>query len=100
MQLEIYAHRQQDPNERDRILNLITNAEQSHHVFTPQKFDNEKIVAEVLAKDDPTLQQPDPTSTRDQMSPAMTATNLDRDLLRAPDPTAPGHDEPDLDLTH
>jgi hypothetical protein len=100
MQLEIYAHRQQDPNERDRILNLITNAEQSHHVFTPQKFDNEKTVAEVLAKDDPTLQQPDPTSTHDQISPAMTASNLDRDPLRAPDPTSPGHDEPDLDLTH
>jgi hypothetical protein len=100
MQLEIYAHRQQDPNERDRILNLITNAEQSHHVFTPQKFDNEKTVAEVLAKDDPTLQQPDPTSTHDQVSPTMTATNLDRDPLRATDPTSPGHDEPDLDLTH
>ena len=100
MQLEIYAHRHQDPNERDRILSLISQAEQSHHVFTPQKFDNEKLVAEVLAKDDPTLQQPEPSVSHDQSLSITNTATSDHAVSDSRYEPIPAHDEPDIDLTH
>jgi len=52
VQLEIYALRQPDPNERDRVMSLINHAEETHHVFTPQAFDS-PTVAETLLRDTP-----------------------------------------------
>ena len=52
VQLEIYALRQPDPNERDRVMSLINHAEETHHVFTPQAFDS-STVAKTLLRDTP-----------------------------------------------
>lgn len=52
VQLEIYALRQPDPNERDRVMSLINHAEETHHVFTPRAFDS-STVAETLLRDTP-----------------------------------------------
>jgi hypothetical protein len=41
-QLELYAVRHKDPNERERVLNLINHAEATRHVFTPVKLDQVK----------------------------------------------------------
>jgi len=40
IQLEIYAVRHTDQQERQRIESLINHAELSHHVFTPQAYDS------------------------------------------------------------
>jgi len=40
VQLEIYAVRHPDQQERQRIESLINHAELSHHVFTPQAYDS------------------------------------------------------------
>ena len=103
MQLEIYAHRQQNPNERDRVLALINQAEASHHVFPPQKFDNEKIVAEVLAKNDPTLQDTNVLSVDQRgasptVSPSTAHNNPDP--LRNDGTSQPSSEEHDIDLLH
>jgi hypothetical protein len=103
MQLEIYAHRQQDPNERDRVLTLINQAEASHHVFTTQKFDNEKIVTEVLAQNDPTLQDPNllPINQRNA-SPTISPANAHQnsDPLRNDGASKPAAEEHDINLFH
>jgi hypothetical protein len=51
IQLEIYAIRQPDLQERQRIESLINHAELRRHVFTPQAFDNEQRVTQQLEKD-------------------------------------------------
>ena len=103
MQLEIYAHRQQDPNERDRVLALINQAETSHHVFTPQKFDHEKIVTEVLAQNDPTLQDTNVLSV-DQRGASPTTSpstaHTTPDPLRNDGVSQPSSEEHDIDLFH
>jgi hypothetical protein len=57
VQLEIYALRQPDPNERERVMSLINHAEETHHVFTPQAFDS-STVAETLLRDTPLNHEP------------------------------------------
>jgi len=101
VQLEIYALRQPDPNERDRVISLINHAEETHHVFTPQAFDS-STVAETLLRDTPldhdpstpiteqpipeiasppatSLVHPEPSLKLDELSPSMDQT-FDIDL--------------------
>ena len=51
VQLEIQAIREPDLQARDRILSLITEAEASKHVFTPQAFDTKNLVPELAGAD-------------------------------------------------
>jgi hypothetical protein len=51
VQLEIYALKQPDLTERDRIGALINNAELSHHVFTPVALDQEPANLDPTAPD-------------------------------------------------
>jgi hypothetical protein len=57
VQLEIYALRQPDPNERERVMSLINHAEETRHVFTPVAFDS-PTVAETLLRDTPLDRDP------------------------------------------
>jgi hypothetical protein len=53
MQLEIYAVRHPDQQERQRIESLINHAELSHHVFTPQAYDSaQRTISEDLRRND------------------------------------------------
>jgi len=108
MQLEIYAVRQPDQQEQQRIESLINHAELSHHVFTPQAYDSgQRTISEDLRRNDlgkdqlrdhdqsnlsidghqpatpglPQNQRPDPAtnSQLDQTSP--TQDNHDLDIL-------------------
>jgi hypothetical protein len=102
MQLEIHAHRQPDPNERDRLLTVINQAEASRHVFTPQKFDNEKIVDEVLAKPEPGFQDTQRSLKNEpgaSTSPQQT-THTHPDPLRNDSVSQPWPEEHDIDLLH
>ncbi|MDX6577812.1 MAG: hypothetical protein QOE96_3765 [Blastocatellia bacterium] len=94
VQLEIYALRQPDPNERDRVMSLISHAEETHHVFTPQAFDS-PTVAETLLRDTPldhdpstpitefliapSPAHPEPSLKQDELSPSLDQT-FDIDL--------------------
>jgi hypothetical protein len=68
VQLEIYALRQPDPSERDRIMSLINHAEETRHVFTPVAFDS-PTVAETLLRDTPVDR--DPMSDQHQHVPGI-----------------------------
>jgi len=53
IQLEIYAVRHPDQQERQRIESLINHAELSHHVFTPQAYDSgQQTISEDLKRGD------------------------------------------------
>jgi hypothetical protein len=54
IQLEIYAVRHPDRQERQRIESLINHAELSHHVFTSQGYENEqRTIPEDPKRNDP-----------------------------------------------
>src|SRR5436305_921479 len=54
IQLEIYAVRHPDQQERQRIESLINHAELSHHVFTPQAYDSgQQTISEDLKRGEP-----------------------------------------------
>jgi hypothetical protein len=101
-QLELYAVRHQDLNERDRIFQLINHAELSHHVFTPVKLDNMKT--------DPTqspvqtdLQVGQTLDSLDRNSGPAPATSPSDNPSRAAQPNAgPTSAEPEIadDLLH
>jgi hypothetical protein len=98
MQLEIYAHRQPDPNERDRIMSLINNAELSHHVFTPQLYDSLAAVGEALRdspldRDSLTTQPPEQTQPDLHQQP-------DLQIGRVDDQSPAIGESIDIDLTH
>ncbi len=84
VQLEIYALRQPDPNERDRVMSLINHAEETHHVFTPQAFDS-STVAETLLRDTPLDHDPS-TPITGQPIPE----------IAGPLAPSPAHSEPSL----
>jgi hypothetical protein len=84
IQLEIYALRQPDLNERDRVMSLINHAEETHHVFTPQAFDS-STVAETLLRDTPLDHDPS-TPITEQLIPE----------IAGPLAPSPAHPEPSL----
>lgn len=51
IQLEIQAIREPEQHERDRIMSLISHAEESKHVFTPQALDTKNLVPELNPMD-------------------------------------------------
>lgn len=97
MQLEIYAHRQPDPNERDRIMTLIESAELTHHVFTPLAYDNSQAVTSAvrespLDRDSLSTQLPD-HATDFHQQPHM-------EIGRMDDQSPTINESIDIDLTH
>ncbi|MDX6709056.1 MAG: MobL relaxase [Blastocatellia bacterium] len=84
VQLEIYALRQPDPNERDRVMSLINHAEETHLVFTPQAFDS-STVAQTLLRDTPLDHDPS-TPITEQPIPE----------IAGPLAPSPAHPEPSL----
>lgn len=108
MQLEIYALRQSDPNERERINSLINQAELTHHVFTPQAFDNEKAVAKALERNDGHDLLGHPNDVLDHTQHSATAGaphtphTFDRrdPAAKSDQPAATLEDTHDLDITH
>jgi hypothetical protein len=109
MQLEIYAVRHPDQQERQRIESLINHAELSHHVFTPETYDGgQRTIPEApgrtdLGKDQSRdhdqsnlsidgHQPATPGLPQNQRPEAATNSQLDQ--------TSPTQDNHDLDILH
>jgi len=103
VQLEIYAVRHPDLQERQRIESLINHAELSHHVFTPQTYDSgQRTISEDLRRNDLVKDQ-----LRDHEQSHLSATpGLPQNQRLEPaansqlDQTSPTQDKPDLDILH
>lgn len=109
MQLEIYAVRHPDQQERQRIESLINHAELSHHVFTPQAYDSgQQTISEDLRRNDlgkDQLRDHDPLPLSiDGHQPASPGLPQNQRLEPAtnsqPDQTSPAQDNHDLDILH
>jgi hypothetical protein len=109
MQLEIYAVRHPDQQERQRIESLINHAELSHHVFAPQAYDSgQRSISEDLRRNDLSKDQlrdhdPFPLSI-DGHQPTSPGPPQNQRLEPAansqPDQTSPAQDNHDLDILH
>ncbi len=109
MQLEIYAVRHPDQQERQRIESLINHAELSHHVFTPQAYDSgQRTISEDLRKNDlgkDQLGDHDPLHLsidgHQPTSPGLPKNQrLEPATNSQPDQTSPAQDNHDLDILH
>jgi hypothetical protein len=109
MQLEIYAVRHPDQQERQRIESLINHAELSHHVFTPQAYDSgqrttsEDLRRNDLGKDQLRDHDPLPLSIdgHQPTSPGLPQNQrLEPAANSQPDQTSPAQDNHDLDILH
>jgi hypothetical protein len=109
MQLEIYAVRHPDQQERQRIESLINHAELSQHVFTPQAYDSgQRTISEDLRRNDlgkDQLRDHDPLPLSiDGHPPTSPGLQQNQRLELAansqPDQTSPAQDNHDLDILH
>lgn len=108
VQLEIYAVRHPDQQQRQRIASLINHAELSHHVFTQQAFNSAQQTKSDLRRNDPgNYQLRDDNQSRSSSvghQPTMPAQPQNPRLEAAansqPAQTSPAQDNHDLDLLH